>query len=144
MILRKPVKALFFLLLLTLALVPVLQAAHALTHIAPDETGGIAQSSDGQFVGISAWKPKPKPRPVQLQTRTWTATEFAWTVSLWRRLAYFFQRWHSVFLTKPGDSCYRISAQYLFSPVFLLPTSPAHPLGRNALDFPTADLIERR
>jgi hypothetical protein len=54
MILRKPVKALFFLLLLTLALVPVLQAAHALTHIAPDETGGIAQSSDGQFVGIGA------------------------------------------------------------------------------------------
>lgn len=52
MILRKPVKALFFLLLLTLALVPVLQAAHALTHIAPDETGGIAQSSDGRFVGI--------------------------------------------------------------------------------------------
>lgn len=54
MILRKPVKALFFLLLLTLALVPVLQAAHALTHIAPDETGGIAQSSDGRFVGIVA------------------------------------------------------------------------------------------
>jgi len=54
MILRKPVKALFFLLLLTLALVPVVQAAHALTHIAPDETGGIAQSSDGQFVGIGA------------------------------------------------------------------------------------------
>ncbi len=54
MILRKPVKALFFLLLLTLALVPVLQAAHALTHIAPDETGGIAQSSDGRFVGIIA------------------------------------------------------------------------------------------
>ena len=54
MILRKPVKALFFLLLLTLALVPVLQAAHALTHIAPDETRGIAQSSDGRFVGIIA------------------------------------------------------------------------------------------
>lgn len=54
MILRKPVKALFFLLLLTLALVPVLQAAHALTHIAPGETGGIAQSSDGRFVGIVA------------------------------------------------------------------------------------------
>ena len=54
MILRKLVKALFFLLLLTLALVPVLQAAHALTHIAPDETGGIAQSSDGRFVGIVA------------------------------------------------------------------------------------------
>lgn len=54
MILRKPVKALFFLLLLTLALVPVLQAAHALTHIAPGETGGIAQSSDGRFVGIIA------------------------------------------------------------------------------------------
>ena len=54
MILRKPVKALFFLLLLTLALVPVVQAAHALTHIAPGETGGIAQSSDGQFVGIGA------------------------------------------------------------------------------------------
>lgn len=52
MTLRKPVKALFFLLLLTLSLVPVLQAAHALTHIAPDETGGIAQSSDAQFVGI--------------------------------------------------------------------------------------------
>jgi hypothetical protein len=54
MILRKLVKALFFLLLLTLALVPVLQAAHALTHIAPDETGDIAQSSDGRFVGIVA------------------------------------------------------------------------------------------
>lgn len=54
MILREPVKALFFLLLLTLALVPVLQAAHALTHIAPDETRGIAQSSDGRFVGIVA------------------------------------------------------------------------------------------
>ena len=54
MILRKLVKALFFLLLLTLALVPVLQAAHALTHIAPGETGGIAQSSDGQFFGIVA------------------------------------------------------------------------------------------
>lgn len=54
MILCKPVKGLFFLLLLTLALVPVLQAAHALTHIAPDETGGIAQSSDGRFVGIVA------------------------------------------------------------------------------------------
>ena len=54
MILRKPVKALFFLLLLTLALVPVLQAAHALMHIAPGETGGIAQSSDGRFVGIVA------------------------------------------------------------------------------------------
>lgn len=54
MILRKPVKALFFLLLLTLALVPVLQAAHALTHIAPDETGGTAESSDGRFVGIVA------------------------------------------------------------------------------------------
>ncbi|SFH19204.1 hypothetical protein SAMN05216299_102120 [Nitrosospira sp. Nsp14] len=54
MILRKLVKALFFLLLLVLALVPVLQAAHALTHIAPDETGGIAQSSDGRFVGIVA------------------------------------------------------------------------------------------
>ena len=54
MILRKLVKALFFLLLLTLAPVPVLQAAHALTHIAPDETGGIAQSSDGRFVGIVA------------------------------------------------------------------------------------------
>ena len=141
MILRKPVKALFFLLLLTLALVPVLQAAHALTHIAPGETGGIAQSSDGRFVGIIASEAEAS---ALLQTRTWTATEFAWTVSLWRRLAYFFQRWHSVFLTKPGDSCYRISAQYLFSPVFLLPTSPAHPLGRNALDFPTADLIERR
>ncbi len=54
MILRKLVKALFFLLLLTLALVPVLQAAHALTHIAPDETGGTAESSDGRFVGIVA------------------------------------------------------------------------------------------
>ena len=54
MILRKLVKALFFLLLLTLALVPVLQAAHALMHIAPGETGGIAQSSDGRFVGIVA------------------------------------------------------------------------------------------
>lgn len=54
MILRKPVKALFFLLLLTLALVPVLQAAHALTHIAPDETGGTAESNDGRFVGIVA------------------------------------------------------------------------------------------
>jgi hypothetical protein len=54
MILRTPLKALFFLLLLTLSLVPVLQAAHALTHIAPDETRGIAQSSDAQFVGIGA------------------------------------------------------------------------------------------
>lgn len=54
MILRKLVKALFFLLLLTLALVPVLQAAHALTHIAPDETGGTAESNDGRFVGIVA------------------------------------------------------------------------------------------
>lgn len=54
MILRKPVKALFFLLLLTLSLVPVLQAAHALTHIAPDETGGIPQTIDAQFVGSGA------------------------------------------------------------------------------------------
>ena len=60
MILRKPVKALFFLLLLTLALVPVLQAAHALTHIAPGETGGIAQSSDGRFVGIVASEAEAK------------------------------------------------------------------------------------
>lgn len=59
MILRKLVKALFFLLLLTLALVPVLQAAHALTHIAPDETGGTAESSDGRFVGIVVSEAEP-------------------------------------------------------------------------------------
>jgi hypothetical protein len=50
MILRKGVKALFFLLLLALSLVPVLQAAHALTHLAPANTDGIAGSDSGQEV----------------------------------------------------------------------------------------------
>ena len=48
MILRKGVKALFLLLLLALSLVPVLQAAHALTHLAPEKTVGIAESGGGQ------------------------------------------------------------------------------------------------
>lgn len=52
MILRKGVKTLFFLLLLALLLVPVLQAAHALTHFAPANTpantDGIAGSDSGQ------------------------------------------------------------------------------------------------
>jgi hypothetical protein len=50
MILRKGVKALFFLLLLALSLVPVLQAAHALTHLAPANTSGIDGSDGGQEV----------------------------------------------------------------------------------------------
>lgn len=54
MILRKGVKTLFFLLLLALLLVPVLQAAHALTHFAPANTpantDGIAGSDSGQDV----------------------------------------------------------------------------------------------
>jgi hypothetical protein len=49
MVLRNGVKSLFFLLLLALSLVPVLQAAHALTHFAPANTDGIA-GSDGQEV----------------------------------------------------------------------------------------------
>ena len=53
MILRKGVKALFFLLLLALSLVPVLQAAHALTHLAPASTDGIAGSDSGQEVSES-------------------------------------------------------------------------------------------
>lgn len=50
MILRKGVKALFFLLLLALLLVPVLQAAHALTHLAPANADGIAGSDSAQEV----------------------------------------------------------------------------------------------
>jgi hypothetical protein len=50
MILRKGLKALFFLLLLALSLVPVLQAAHALTHLAPANPDGIAGSDSGQEV----------------------------------------------------------------------------------------------
>ncbi|HEV7930303.1 MAG TPA: DUF2946 family protein [Nitrosospira sp.] len=52
MILRKSVKALFFLLLLALSLVPVLQAAHALTHFAP-ATIGITESDGSQEVSRS-------------------------------------------------------------------------------------------
>jgi hypothetical protein len=48
--LRKSVKALFFLLLLALSLVPVLQAAHALTHLAPANTDDIAGSDGGHEV----------------------------------------------------------------------------------------------
>ena len=140
MTLRKPVKALFFLLLLTLSLVPVLQAAHALTHIAPDETGGIAQSSDAQFVGIGTSEAEANATAdadLDSDRICLDCLALAAFGILLPALAFYF-------LTKPGDSCYRIFAQYLFSPPFLLPTSPAHPLGRNALDFPTADLIERR
>jgi hypothetical protein len=53
MILRKGVKALFFLLLLALSLVPVLQAAHALTHFAPANTIGISEPDGGQEVSGS-------------------------------------------------------------------------------------------
>jgi hypothetical protein len=53
MILRKSAKALFFLLLLALSLVPVLQAAHALTHFAPADTIGIAGPDGGQEVSGS-------------------------------------------------------------------------------------------
>jgi hypothetical protein len=48
--LNKGVKALFFLLLLALSLVPFLQAAHALTHLTPSNTIDIAESGDGQEV----------------------------------------------------------------------------------------------
>jgi hypothetical protein len=50
MILGKGVKALFFLLLLALSLVPFLQAAHALTHLTPSNTIDIAESVDGHEV----------------------------------------------------------------------------------------------
>src|SRR5687768_16417973 len=53
MILHKGVKALFFLLLLALSLVPVLQAAHALTHFAPANTIGISEPDCGQEVSGS-------------------------------------------------------------------------------------------
>ncbi|WON72698.1 MULTISPECIES: hypothetical protein [unclassified Nitrosospira] len=53
MILRKGVKALFFLLLLALSLVPVLQAAHALTHFAPANTIGISEPDGGKEVSGS-------------------------------------------------------------------------------------------
>jgi hypothetical protein len=51
--LRKSVKALFFLLLLALSLVPVLQAAHALTHLAPANTDDIAGWDGGHAVSES-------------------------------------------------------------------------------------------
>jgi hypothetical protein len=50
MILGKGVKALFFLLLLALSLVPFLQAAHALTHLPPSNTVDIAEFVDGHEV----------------------------------------------------------------------------------------------
>ena len=48
MILRKGLKGLFFLLVLALSLVPVFQAAHALTHFAPVDTVLNAESDTSQ------------------------------------------------------------------------------------------------
>lgn len=48
MILRKGLKGLFFLLVLALSLVPVFQAAHALTHFAPVDIVLNAESDTSQ------------------------------------------------------------------------------------------------
>ena len=63
MILRQGLKGLFFLLVLALSLVPVLQAAHALTHFAPVDTVLNAESATSQNWSASPGEAESQTHP---------------------------------------------------------------------------------